>query len=241
VRLRVPPATTAHGGQRWGLSGTQRTIDLVPNGRVERNLDIAVSAARELKRRVGHWGEFDEMLGTAQLALVTTDRSVPDDVAEDEYRALAYTRARWDIIDALRRRYRRARTYRRRPDHQPVREVSLNTVTTSGDGEPSELGDLVPAPDDVAQTVELRDQLVELVLLEPDPGQIELSPAEREALVGAARGETIKETAARLFKSSETLKMQRERAVEKLHGRNIAHAVALALLTGVLNAADVAR
>lgn len=62
-----------------------------------------------------------------------------------------------------------------------------------------------------------------------------LNEKELEILLGAANGETCRQTAERLHYSWEYVKDIRKRAEAKLCARTIAHAVAIALATGVLN------
>jgi DNA-binding CsgD family transcriptional regulator len=69
----------------------------------------------------------------------------------------------------------------------------------------------------------------QLRLPELDPAwDTQLYPAEIEALRGAARGETTKETAARLWKSHWTVQSQRKRLLGKLQAKTMAQAVAIA-------------
>jgi len=56
-----------------------------------------------------------------------------------------------------------------------------------------------------------------------------LTPAVRDVLLGAARGESVAETAARRVVSPETVKTQRRYAIAELGARNMTHAVALEL------------
>lgn len=68
-------------------------------------------------------------------------------------------------------------------------------------------------------------------LLEGDP----LTDREIKVLTGAACGETANQTGDRLFLASETIREYRKTAIAKLGAKNIAHAVALALASGVVN------
>lgn len=61
-----------------------------------------------------------------------------------------------------------------------------------------------------------------------------LSPAEFEALVSAALGESVQEAAQRLFKSPWTIRTQRNQVMAKLDATNMAHAVFIAAKRGIL-------
>ncbi len=59
-----------------------------------------------------------------------------------------------------------------------------------------------------------------------------LSPALLNVLTGAARGESAEETATRLYVSYETVRTNRQRAVQRLEARTVSHAVAIAVAAG---------
>jgi DNA-binding NarL/FixJ family response regulator len=61
-----------------------------------------------------------------------------------------------------------------------------------------------------------------------------LAPAIADVLAGAARGETIADTAARRVVSPLTVKTQRRVAIRELEARSITHAVALAKDSGAI-------
>lgn len=61
----------------------------------------------------------------------------------------------------------------------------------------------------------------------------------RAVLLGAARGETAAETAARLWVSANTVKTHRRRAFVRLGVSSAAQAVAAAMAAGQITAADV--
>jgi DNA-binding CsgD family transcriptional regulator len=65
-------------------------------------------------------------------------------------------------------------------------------------------------------------------------GAIRLSPAEHEALVSAALGESAQEAARRLYKSPWTIRTQRNHVITKLSANNIAHAVFIAAKRGLI-------
>jgi DNA-binding CsgD family transcriptional regulator len=67
----------------------------------------------------------------------------------------------------------------------------------------------------------------------PD-GQGGLSHAELEVLLDAAEGLTMTETAARRGRRTQTIKTQRASMLRKLHARNVPHAVALGMRTGLI-------
>lgn len=66
-----------------------------------------------------------------------------------------------------------------------------------------------------------------------------LSAREIEILEAAARGETMEETAKRLWLSFETIKSHRRHIIAKLGARNLPHALALAIRSGALSVDDV--
>jgi len=66
-----------------------------------------------------------------------------------------------------------------------------------------------------------------------------LSPTERLAIIGAARGETSDTTAARLHKSPETIKAQKRAVIARLGAHNMTHAVALAFAKNILQPSDL--
>jgi DNA-binding NarL/FixJ family response regulator len=61
-----------------------------------------------------------------------------------------------------------------------------------------------------------------------------LTPSEREVLGDAADGFTVRESARRRQKSTETVKTQRKRIMLKLGARNITQAVGIAVSQGLL-------
>lgn len=63
---------------------------------------------------------------------------------------------------------------------------------------------------------------------------IRLSPAEHEALVSAALGESAQVAARRLYKSPWTIRTQRNQVITKLNANNIAHAVFIAAKRGLI-------
>jgi DNA-binding CsgD family transcriptional regulator len=65
-------------------------------------------------------------------------------------------------------------------------------------------------------------------------GAIPLSPAEHEALVSAALGESAQVAARRLYKSPWTIRTQRNQVITKLNATNIAHAVFIAAKRGLI-------
>lgn len=68
----------------------------------------------------------------------------------------------------------------------------------------------------------------------------ELTPAEVEALIGLARGETIRQSAKRLRPRTEnSVRCSRQRAARKLGAANGPHAVALALTGHHITAKDI--
>jgi RNA polymerase sigma factor (sigma-70 family) len=70
-----------------------------------------------------------------------------------------------------------------------------------------------------------------LELLRDEPSSFRrgaISKREREILSGAAEGESAQETATRLGRSIETIKVHRRNVIAKLNARNITHAVHLA-------------
>jgi len=68
-------------------------------------------------------------------------------------------------------------------------------------------------------------------LLEGEP----LTPREIEVLYWAAEGDTAGETAARLWLAEETVRGYRKKITRKLRGKNLPHAVAIALRSGILS------
>jgi len=64
-----------------------------------------------------------------------------------------------------------------------------------------------------------------------------LTERELEVLARAAAGDTMVETARRVFLAPETVKTYRQRIIRKLGARNITHAVALAVALGHLSPA----
>ena len=61
-----------------------------------------------------------------------------------------------------------------------------------------------------------------------------LTPRCVAVLAGAARGETMRETAARLHISARTVELERRVAVQRIGGRNTTNAVALAIARGLI-------
>jgi DNA-binding NarL/FixJ family response regulator len=61
-----------------------------------------------------------------------------------------------------------------------------------------------------------------------------LTPSEREVLGDAADGFTVRESARRRQKSTETVKTQRKRIMLKLGARNITQAVGIAISQALL-------
>jgi DNA-binding CsgD family transcriptional regulator len=61
-----------------------------------------------------------------------------------------------------------------------------------------------------------------------------LTPRCADVLAGAARGETMRETAARLHISPRTVELERRVAVQRVGGRNIPNAVAIAIARGLV-------
>jgi DNA-binding CsgD family transcriptional regulator len=66
-----------------------------------------------------------------------------------------------------------------------------------------------------------------------------LSERELEVLHAAARGETMDETATRLWLSLETIKSHRRYVIAKLGARNLPHAIALAVRSGLMSVENV--
>jgi two-component system NarL family response regulator len=66
-----------------------------------------------------------------------------------------------------------------------------------------------------------------------------LSERELEVLHAAANGETMEETAARLWLSLETIKSHRRNVIAKLGARNLSHAIALSLRSGLMSVDSV--
>jgi two-component system NarL family response regulator len=66
-----------------------------------------------------------------------------------------------------------------------------------------------------------------------------LSERELEVLLAAAKGETMEETAARLWLSLETIKSHRRNVIAKLGARNLSHAIALAVRSGLMSVESV--
>ena len=62
-----------------------------------------------------------------------------------------------------------------------------------------------------------------------------LSEMELTVLKSSAAGETSRETAKRLRKSTETVKTQRRAVIAKLKARNMCHALSKAYRLGILN------
>lgn len=62
-----------------------------------------------------------------------------------------------------------------------------------------------------------------------------LPPRVREVLSGAARGESMRETAARLYVSPHTVDKERRAAVTRLGARNLYNAIAVAARQGLLD------
>jgi DNA-binding CsgD family transcriptional regulator len=73
----------------------------------------------------------------------------------------------------------------------------------------------------------------------PDPDDCAVSPGELRALQGYAVGLSAAEIAAVHGVSERTITTQTERARRKLRAKNTTHAVVLALLSGLLNAAQL--
>jgi DNA-binding CsgD family transcriptional regulator len=84
--------------------------------------------------------------------------------------------------------------------------------------------------DDAAASPSARNQRV----------SVALTRHEREVLNDAGEGLTVRESAKRRGKSSETVKTQRKRIMIKLGARNITQAVAIALVEGHLASRKVA-
>jgi len=61
-----------------------------------------------------------------------------------------------------------------------------------------------------------------------------LTPRCITVLAGAARGETIRETAARLHVSPKTVELERRVAVSRVGGRNLTNAVVIAIARGLV-------
>ena len=68
---------------------------------------------------------------------------------------------------------------------------------------------------------------------------IELNDKERAVLVDAANGLTATETSLKRFYSKSMIKRRRSDVCKKLNANTTAHAVALALVTGILKASEV--
>jgi len=68
----------------------------------------------------------------------------------------------------------------------------------------------------------------------PSPPEVRLTPRERECLVWAARGKTAWETSRILNNSESAVKKHLASAAEKLGARTRTHAVALALVRGII-------
>jgi two-component system, NarL family, response regulator len=66
-----------------------------------------------------------------------------------------------------------------------------------------------------------------------------LSERELEVLHAAANGETMEETATRLWLSLETIKSHRRNVIAKLGARNLSHAIALAVRSGLMSVESV--
>ena len=66
-----------------------------------------------------------------------------------------------------------------------------------------------------------------------------LGVSQLNVLVGAARGEAVEETAARLYLACDTVKNTRKRAVVRLEARSVAHAVAIAVAAGWITSEDI--
>lgn len=62
-----------------------------------------------------------------------------------------------------------------------------------------------------------------------------LTDRELEVLDAAAQGETMDETATRLWLSLETIKSHRRHVIAKLGARNLSHAIALAVRSEILS------
>jgi DNA-binding CsgD family transcriptional regulator len=66
-----------------------------------------------------------------------------------------------------------------------------------------------------------------------------LTQAQIDIVAAAAAGESVEETARRLFLSCDAVKSHRQRAVLRLHARNLAHAVALCTAAGWITAGQI--
>lgn len=67
-----------------------------------------------------------------------------------------------------------------------------------------------------------------------------LTSREPQVLRQAARGLNCRESGAETFHSDQTIKSHRDLARRKLRARNITHAVAIALTTGLIHLDDAA-
>ena len=192
------------------------------------HLEIADGVATTLRRRIGPRADVEEMRGDAYEGLVKAARAWE---GEGSFEAFAYLVVRRAVIDALRRSW--GRRFGRLD-----REVSLDKPVEGRTGAVA-LGDAIQDPrTDTAMIVEQRDELVELAIVGPPRrgGGVknDLSGPEQMVLAGAALGESMDETAARLWKSSETVKTQRRSIIRKLCARNITHAVYIATSRGLI-------
>ena len=187
------------------------------------HLEIADGVATTLRRRIGPRADVEEMRGDAYEGLVKAARAWE---GEGSFEAFAYLVVRRAVIDALRRSW--GRRFGRLD-----REVSLDKPVEGRTGTVA-LGDAIQDPrTDTALIVEQRDELVELAIV-GSRRRNDLSGPEQMVLAGAALGESMDETAARLWKSSETVKSQRRSIIRKLRARNITHAVYIATSRGLL-------
>jgi RNA polymerase sigma factor (sigma-70 family) len=192
------------------------------------HLTVADAVAVALRRRIGPRADVQELRGDAYEGLVKAARAWK---GEGSFEAFAYLVVRRSVIDALRRSWGRR-------FGMLNREVSLDKPLGGEEGTVA-LADAIADPRaDTATIVEQRDELVELAIVGPPRRRrrvkTDLSGAERMVLAGAALGESMDETAARLWKSSETVKMQRKSVIRKLRARNITHAVYIATSRGLL-------
>lgn len=204
------------------------------------HMDLVPSIAHNLRRIVGPRADVDDLIGDGYVGLVHAAQAwleLPAERRMAEFKSWAATFVRRAMVDGLRKAWHRKADnagFHAAPDSLD-RSVSYDTDATLGDT-------VEDSRADVVRIVEARERLVELTILGPDrpPRRRALAPAEIEALVGAAMGESAKVTAARLGKSLETVKSQRRKVIEKLGARDITNAVFLALREGVLEREAVA-
>lgn len=190
------------------------------------------SLARMMRGRVPR-ADLDSLFSNGELALWQAAQDWQDDHAGNEgfprFAALCERRA---MVDGMRhwfgRRFTRYAT------------TSLDAPLPGGGSRGDLLADRRA---NVEQAVEDRERIA---------GWVEANEAERERLVdearprrplteievgvlqAAAEGETIEQTAARVFKSPDTIKNQRMSAMAKLDARGITNAVWLAMRRGIV-------